>query len=704
MIQRSHDDFVKESQQYERILQRYKESGEVYVDPLFHPTAKIPENHVKLDSSSNWDRIDDYYPAPLFQPDLINSDFILQGNLENCHLAAAFADISNDVEKVKSLFDIETSERICGTIENSINLKCGAVVIKFHAFGKTTPVLVDTFIHTTKYGHEPFFIHPSNKNVSPWFCLVEKAFAKLFGSYSATATGNTNNCLYYFLGYIPVTKTASQLNDPGKLEKKTPFTRFMKYWEQGCSMSAMINELNGTVTPNEIEKKGLLPLHAYQIKRIEKKNNIELICMRNPWGEREWNGDYCDDSPCWTPQLIKDFNIVVADDGIFWMNSRDFFRYFTQFDLAIPKLPNMHYRHFCYHMRSDRNDGLKSTDIYELETNERPHLVFQITERLPLAATAQLHFLIERQCIKNGNTQPTDSHSHYNILISEENGYVTETATISLNGSMNNAQYSIKRARSQVKIALQRTEIKDFTEICHVTLYCKHPFDLYNYDDKDQKMPEGQEFTNEDEVPFNPPLKKKPIQDAGSNDNPRKKMVKRHSRLFDDALLSAVPKDQKKTGEDNQPATNESNNTKPQPKRTQKFTTNPSKKPQRTPANQIRAAKSTTAVFANENPQISNTKSTSDLNPNSQKGIVPIISPTKSNRTNGGESNGDGPNQKSQSARPPTLINQTKSPKHVVKPTKGNKTARIRPTDPYKKKVSKKFWVYFDEPFNYHEK
>lgn len=46
---------------------------------------------------------------------------------------------------------------------------------------------------------------------------------------------------------------------------------------------------------------------------------LELIKLRNPWGEGEWTGKWSDNDPEWTDALIKATEKVDRDDGIFFM-------------------------------------------------------------------------------------------------------------------------------------------------------------------------------------------------------------------------------------------------------------------------------------------------------------------------------------------------------------------------------------------------
>ena len=85
---------------------------------------------------------------------------------------------------------------------------------------------------------------------------------------------------------------------------------------------------------------GVVDNHAYSV--IECINDvagtdIDLIKVRNPWGKGEIeNGEFDDDGPGWGryPQIKKELNPVVADDGIFWVTKQEFFRFFQTIYLS----------------------------------------------------------------------------------------------------------------------------------------------------------------------------------------------------------------------------------------------------------------------------------------------------------------------------------------------------------------------------------
>lgn len=74
---------------------------------------------------------------------------------------------------------------------------------------------------------------------------------------------------------------------------------------------------------------GLIGGHAYGLIAAKTVTNskgklVNIVKLRNPWGEFEWNGDWSDKSECWTPELKKQVNLVDHDDGSFWISMQDF--------------------------------------------------------------------------------------------------------------------------------------------------------------------------------------------------------------------------------------------------------------------------------------------------------------------------------------------------------------------------------------------
>ena len=75
-----------------------------------------------------------------------------------------------------------------------------------------------------------------------------------------------------------------------------------------------------------------------------------MVKMRNPWGQGEWKGDFCDGSAKWTARLTEKLRHESREDGVFWMQFRDF-------------LENFRSLHVC---------RIFSKDVYTQKVRTRP--------------------------------------------------------------------------------------------------------------------------------------------------------------------------------------------------------------------------------------------------------------------------------------------------------------------------------------------
>jgi calpain-15 len=144
--------------------------------------------------------------------------------------------------------------------------------------------------------------------------MVEKAYAKVHGSYLRTKSGWPQHAMTDLTG-APAFSF---------LSKKLTVEMLLEYFQKGYMMCAGVSRSN-----EEIEEKsdhGIANQHAYALLRVHtlKEQGITLVQMRNPWGHYEWKGDWSDKSELWTDELKEEVGLVVADDGCFWMSFEDY--------------------------------------------------------------------------------------------------------------------------------------------------------------------------------------------------------------------------------------------------------------------------------------------------------------------------------------------------------------------------------------------
>merc|ERR1719231_1848146 len=79
---------------------------------------------------------------------------------------------------------------------------------------------------------------------------------------------------------------------------------------------------------------GIVDGHAYTILDCINDaggSQFDMIKVRNPWGKGEFkSGQFDDDGPGWDkyPEVKAAFKPVQADDGVFWLEKSEFFKYF----------------------------------------------------------------------------------------------------------------------------------------------------------------------------------------------------------------------------------------------------------------------------------------------------------------------------------------------------------------------------------------
>ncbi|XP_042333372.1 calpain-9 isoform X3 [Sceloporus undulatus] len=176
------------------------------------------------------------------------------------------------------------------------------------------------------------FLHSEDHNEF-WSALLEKAYAKLNGSYEALKGGSTIEAMEDFTGGV------------GEMYevKKAPENLY-EILEKALKRGSMVGCSIDTRSAAETEARtpyGLIKGHAYSVTGIDEVNyqgqKVKLIRIRNPWGQVEWNGAWSDNSPEWhsvSPSEKKRLYQTALDDGEFWMKFEDFQTHFDKVEIC----------------------------------------------------------------------------------------------------------------------------------------------------------------------------------------------------------------------------------------------------------------------------------------------------------------------------------------------------------------------------------
>jgi hypothetical protein len=122
---------------------------------------------------------------------------------------------------------------------------------------------------------------------------------------------------------------------------------------------------------------------AYSVINVVEAEGVSLICCRNPWATGEWTGRYSDKNAHgeWTPALKKACNWTDEDDGMFWIEAKDFVKnvrnvnYARSFGVAWRKVTQWH--HFS-------DTKLTATATKDYQQNKANMLKFKKGEKLTI--------------------------------------------------------------------------------------------------------------------------------------------------------------------------------------------------------------------------------------------------------------------------------------------------------------------------------
>ncbi|KAK0400113.1 hypothetical protein QR680_003363 [Steinernema hermaphroditum] len=250
---------------------------------------------------------------------------VVQGALGDCWLLAAVANLT--------LRD-ELFYRVVPPDQSFTENYAGIFHFQFWRYGKWVDVVIDDRLPTRN--GQLIYMHSADHQEF-WSALLEKAYAKLYGSYETLKGGATSEALEDFTGGLIEYYDLHEKNSMPKTQLLATMVRGFQMGSMfGCSIDA---------DPNVTEARqsnGLVKGHAYSITALHTVHGpygeVALLRIRNPWGnEQEWNGPWSDGSSEWyslSEEQRHDMKVVFEHDGEFWMSFDDFIREFERMEVC----------------------------------------------------------------------------------------------------------------------------------------------------------------------------------------------------------------------------------------------------------------------------------------------------------------------------------------------------------------------------------
>ncbi|XP_045919299.1 calpain-3-like [Micropterus dolomieu] len=293
-----------------------------YIDEMFPPDRKSigegllsPADLARVE----WLRPSILVPNPSLVVDGVSRFDFGQGLVGNCWFLAAIGALT---------FQNDVLEQVVPREQKFDEDYCGLFHFRFWRFGRWVDVVIDDKLPTIN--GRLIFVR-SKDPTEFWPALLEKAYAKVCGSYSDMNAGTPAEAMVDFTGGVHISLHLS--DHPPNL------------WELMCR-ACQSKSLMGCGTPqgetsaNTVLPNGLVQGHAYAVTGVKQMMSrgqpVQLVRLWNPWGKGEWNGDWNDRSPLWQTVSPQDCEMClsVIDDGEFWMTLEDFCKFYTDLDIC----------------------------------------------------------------------------------------------------------------------------------------------------------------------------------------------------------------------------------------------------------------------------------------------------------------------------------------------------------------------------------
>nr|XP_040036652.1 calpain-2 catalytic subunit-like [Gasterosteus aculeatus aculeatus] len=315
------------NQDYAQLRDNYRRRRTQFVDNTFPPNNQslgdLPNLSRWQEAQVEWLRPADILKAqkksrdPIFCSKGASRFDFDQGSVGNCWFLAAISSLTFHKGLLAQVVPMD----------QNFSDNAGIFHFRFWRFGVWVDVVIDDHLPTLNNG---LMFVSSKDGTEFWAPLLEKAYAKVCGSYADMSSGLPSEACKDFSGGLNMDYKLHEAHSAGHDEELwNALSRATRCQSMICCGTAQ----KGGELVNSVQDTGIVDAHAYSVTAVTEVDyygsKVKLVRLMNPWGRTEWKGKWSDKSDMWSKVRPEDRkNFVDRNDGEFWMELEDFCHYF----------------------------------------------------------------------------------------------------------------------------------------------------------------------------------------------------------------------------------------------------------------------------------------------------------------------------------------------------------------------------------------
>ncbi|XP_054622436.1 calpain-10 isoform X2 [Dunckerocampus dactyliophorus] len=287
----------------------------------------------RLQGHVTWLRPQEICQSPIFFPDNIQQSHPKQGLLGDCWFLCACSMLIRN----KHLLEKQPLW--------SDNKYRGSFCFRFWQNGHWTEVTIDDRLPCVDSAL--CFSH-CNASSAFWVALLEKAYAKLHGSYERLWAGQVSEALVDLTGGLAecwilsdvgseVDRKPEESQNQARTSKRRDLD-LIYTMRASCTLSCSTQNIFGGGVELDQQHHAMTVMEWLDVKTVVGSSGVRLLRIRNPWGRACWGGAWTESGAGWSSLDSSEALDLQARvlQGEFWLDETEFLSRFDDVTVGYP--------------------------------------------------------------------------------------------------------------------------------------------------------------------------------------------------------------------------------------------------------------------------------------------------------------------------------------------------------------------------------